>query len=140
MKLSIQIKATIGIALLVLLVLAVSGWFYLYTASKALDAEMGQRLIAIAKASAAQMKWEYLRLLQPGSETTRLYRDLQGELQSMLTATGARDIYIFDPDGKSLVDSRIDVPIGTRYRTLDADQVHVDQAWRGIAAASTAFH
>jgi signal transduction histidine kinase len=139
MKLSIQAKATIGITLLVLLLLAASGWFYLYTASKALDAEMGQRLIAIAKASAAQMKWEYLRLFKPGSEG-RLYRGIQQELQSMSAATGARSIYIFDLMGKSLVDSRSDVPIGTQYRTLDADRVHVDQAKMGTATVSTAFH
>ena len=139
MKLSIQAKATIGITLLVLLLLAASGWFYLYTASKALDAEMGQRLIAIATSSAAQMKWEYLRLFKPGSEG-RLYRGIQQELQSMSAATGARSIYIFDLMGKSLVDSRRDMPIGTQYRTLDADRVHVDQAKMGTATVSTAFH
>jgi len=62
MKLKIQTKATISIALLVLLMLTASGWFFFYTASKALDAEMGQRLIAIANASAAQINGEYLQL------------------------------------------------------------------------------
>lgn len=60
MRLHIQVKATISIALLVLLMLTASGWFLSYTARKALDGEMGQRLIAIAKASIAQMKWNYL--------------------------------------------------------------------------------
>jgi signal transduction histidine kinase len=140
MKLNIQVKATISIALLVLLMLTASGWFFSYTARKALDAEMGQRLIAIAKASAAQMKWRYLGVLQPGSESTRLYQDLQQELQSMRDATGVRAIYIFDLAGKSLVDSRGDVPIGTQYRSLAADRIHIEQAKRGDAAVSTAFH
>ncbi|MFQ6042101.1 MAG: ATP-binding protein [Candidatus Poribacteria bacterium] len=140
MKLHIQTKATISIALLVLLMLTVSGWFFFYTASKALDAEMGQRLIAIANASSAQIKGEYLRVLKPGSEDTRLYQNLRQKLQSMRNATQAREIYIFDFNGKSLVDSRGDVPIGMQYRALGADQVHIEQAKQGTAAVSTAFH
>jgi methyl-accepting chemotaxis protein len=58
----------------------------------------------------------------------------------MTAATGARSIYIFDLRGRSLVDSRSDVPVGTQYRTLDADRVHVDQARLGTATVSTAFH
>jgi len=138
MKLKIQTKATISIALLVLLMLVASGWFFFYIASKALDAEMGQRLTAIAKASSTQINGEYLRLLKPGSEN--LYRYTQKKLQSMRDATGARVIYIFDFDGKSLVDSRGDVPIGMQYRALGADQVHIEQAKEGTAAVSTAFH
>jgi len=140
MKLHIQAKATISIALLVLLMLTASGWFFSYTAHKALDAEMGQRLIAIAEVAATQIKGEYLRMLQPGSEDIRLYQGFQQELQSMRDATGAQEIYIFDLDGKSLVDSRGDVPIGTQYRALDADQIHIQQAKQGDAAVSTAFH
>lgn len=140
MRIRLQTKATLSIALLVLLMLTVSGWFFFYTASKALDAEMGQRLIAISKASSAEIKGDYLSVLQPGSENTRLYQNLQRKLQSMRDATEARQIYIFDLGGKSLVDAGDDVPIGTRYRTLDADQIHVEQARQGTAAASTAFH
>ncbi|MFC1717248.1 ATP-binding protein [Candidatus Poribacteria bacterium] len=140
MRLHIQVKATISIALLVLLMLTASGWFFSYTARKALDAEMGQRLIAIAAAAATQFKWEYLRVFQPGSESMRLYQGFQQELQSMRDATGAQRIYIFDLEGKSLVDSQGDVPIGVQYRSLDADQIHIDQAKRGNAAVSTAFH
>ena len=140
MKLHLQTKTTISIALLVLLMLTASSWFFFYTASKALDAEMGQRLIAIAKASSAQIKGEYLRVLKPGSENTRLYQNLQQKLQSMRNATEVREIYIFDFDGKSLVDSRKDVPIGIEYRALDADRMHIEQAKHVAAAVSTAFH
>ncbi|MBI1925500.1 HAMP domain-containing protein [Candidatus Poribacteria bacterium] len=140
MKLHIQTKATLSITLLVLLMLTASGCFFFYTASKALDAEMGQRLIAIAKASAVQIKGEYLRVLQPGSENTRLYQNMQQKLQSMRDAAEAQAIYVFDRDGKSLVDSRPDVPIGSHYRALDADQIHIEGAKQGIATVSTAFH
>jgi len=105
-----------------------------------MDAEMGQRLIAIAKAATVQMKWQYLGVLQPGDENTRLYQDLQKKLQSMRDATGSKRIYVFDLEGRSLVDSQDDVPIGTLYRFLDADQIHIEQAKRGNAAFSTSFH
>jgi len=140
MKFHIQFKATISIALLVLLALAVSDVFFSYTARRAIDAEMGQRLIAIAKVSALQMKWQYLSVLQPGSENTRLYQDLKQKLQSMRDVTGSRRIYVFDLEGKSLVDSQDNVFIGTPYRFLDADQIHIEQAKRSNAAVSTAFH
>ena len=138
MKLNIQIKATIIIALLVLLMLTASGWFFFYNARNALDAEMGQRLIAIAASAATQIK--YVSFLQPGSEDGRIYKDLLQKLQSTRDATGAQRIYIFDLEGKSLVDSQGDVPIGTQYRALNADQIHIDQAKQGDAAVSTAFH
>ncbi len=140
MRLHLQAKATLMIALLVVTVLTGSSYLFYFTARRALDAEMGERLVAIAKTSATQLNGEYLRVLQPGSENTRLYQSLQKKLQSMRDASEAREIYIFDLDGKSLVNPHDDVPIGSPYRALDADRMHIEQAKQGEATFSIAFH
>ncbi|MCH8290023.1 HAMP domain-containing histidine kinase [Candidatus Poribacteria bacterium] len=140
MKLHIQAKATLTIALLVVLVLTASSYFFYDAASRALDAEMGERLVAIAKTSAAQLNAQYVSALQPGSENTRIYPILQKKLQLMRDASEAQEIYVFDLSGRSLVDSREAVPIGSRYRSLDADRIHIEQVKQGKAAASVAFH
>jgi signal transduction histidine kinase len=140
MKLRLQTKTTLTIALFVVFVLTASSYFFYDAASRALDAEMGERLVAIAKTSAAQLNGDYLRVLQPGSENTHIYQILQKKLQSMRDASEAQEIYVFDLGGGSLVDSRKDTPIGSRYRWLDADRIHIEQARQGKAAASIAFH
>ena len=140
MKLHLQTKASLTIALLVVFVLTASSYFFYDTASRALDAEMGERLVAIAKTSAAQLNGGHLRALQPGSENLRLYGILQNKMQLMRDASEAREIYVFDLEGRSRVDSRHGVPIGSRYHALEADQIHIEQAKQGQAAASIAFH
>ena len=140
MKVRLQTKTTLTIALLVVLVLTASSYLFYDTAKRALDAEMGERLVAVAKTSAAQLNGSYLRALQPGSEGTRLYRTLQKKLQSMRDASEAQAMYVLDLKYKSLVDSRLDVPIGSQYHSLGEDRIHIDQAKQGIGAASVAFH
>ena len=143
MKIRLQTKTTFTIALLVVLVLTASSYLFYDTAKRALDAEMGERLVAVAKTSAAQLNGlngSYLRVLQPGDEDTRLYRTLQKKLQSMRDASEARAMYVLDLEYKSLVDSRLDVPIGSQYHSLGEDRIHIDQAKQGIGAASVAFH
>ena len=140
MKIRLQTKTTLIIALLVVLVLTASSYLFYDTAKRALDAEMGERLVAVAKTSAAQLNGSYFRALQPGDEGRNLYRRLQKQLQSMRGASEARAMYVFDLEYKSLVDSRLDVPIGSQYHSLGEDRIHIDQAKRGIGAASVAFH
>ena len=139
MKFRLQTKTTLTIALLVVLVLTASSYLFFDTAKRALDAEMAERLVAVAKTSAAQLNGSYLRALQPGGEDTRLYRTLQKKLQSMRDASEARAMYVLDLEYKSLVDSRLEVPIGSQYHSLGEDRIHIDQARRGIGAASVAF-
>ncbi len=140
MKVRLQTKTTLTLALLVVLVLTASSYLFYDTAKRALDAEMGERLVAVAKTSAAQLNGSYLRALQPGGEGTRLYRTLQKKLQSMRDASDAQAMYVLDLEYKSLVDSRLDVPIGSQYHSLGEDRIHLDQAKGGIGAASVAFH
>ena len=140
MKIRLQTRTTLTIALLVVLVLTASSLLFYDAAKRALDAEMGERLVAVARTSAAQLNGSYLLALQPGDEETRLYRALQKELQSMRDASEARAMYVLDLESRSLVDSRLDVPVGSQYHSLGVDRIHIDQAREGTGAASVAFH
>ena len=140
MKIRLQTRTTLTIALLMVLILTASSYLYYDAAKRALDAEMGERLVAVARTSAAQLNGTYLRALQPGDEDRRLYLTLQKKLQSMRDASEARAMYVLDLEYRSLVDSRPDVPVGSLYHSLGEDRVHIDQARRGTGAASVAFH
>lgn len=133
-RLPLQVKATLGIALLVAAALSVSGWLAYYTARRALRLEMEERITAVAEVAAAQFgrfDTESLAVLEPGAEDTRTHRGFRARIGDIRAATGARRVYIFTPDGKSLVDSLDDVPIGATYRFLSANRVHVDEALAG---------
>ena len=118
MKLRLQSKTTLAIALLVVAILTASSYLFYDTATRALDTEMGERLVAVAQTSAAQLNGSYLRALEPGSERTRLYQTLQKKLQSIRDAAEARAIYVLDFEYRSVVDSRPNVPIGSKYHSL----------------------
>ena len=139
MKLRLQSKTTLTIALLVVAILTASSYLFYDTATRALDTEMGERLVAVAQTSAALLNGSYLRALEPGSENTRLYQTLQKKLQSMRDAAEARAIYVLDFENRSLLDSRPNILIGSTYHSLGEDRVHIDQAKKGIGAASIAF-
>ncbi|MBT3267509.1 HAMP domain-containing histidine kinase [Candidatus Poribacteria bacterium] len=140
MRLPLQAKATLGIALLVAAALAVSSWLAYFTARGALHGEMEARITAVAQMAAAQFDADFLAVIEPGQEDTRLHRSYRAKLREIQAATDARRIYIFTPEGRSLADSQDDVPIGASYRFLSANRVHVDEALSGAPAASVAFH
>ena len=81
MNLRLQNKATLTIGLLVVIILTASSYFFYDAAKRALDAEMGERLVAIAKTAATQLNGQFLGALQPGSESRGLYQSRQKNLQ-----------------------------------------------------------
>ncbi len=90
-----------------------------YIAQQEAEDELGRRLIAIARTTGALLRAEDLGLLQPGDEKSRTYRRLQRMLSRIAARTGARRLYIFDRQRKSLCDTANAVAIGTRYYHLD---------------------
>jgi len=138
-KLPLQAKATLAIALPVATALAISSWLAYFAARRALHVEMEARITSIAEMAATQFDADYLTVIEPGGEQTRLYQSYRTQLRSIQAATDLRRIYVFAPDGSSLVDSQDDVPIGAPYRFLSGNQVHIDEALSGEPAASIAF-
>ncbi len=110
-----------------------------YLAKRDSEEELGRRLMGIAGASAATLRAEDLKLLQPGDETTRTYRRLRHTLLRIAERTGARRMYIFDRRLRSLCDTRRTVAIGARYYHLDAHLELVRRALDNHPGASLLY-
>jgi signal transduction histidine kinase len=52
---------------------------------------------------------------------------------------GARRIYVFDRQGRSLLDTEPGVPVGREYARLRIDRAEMDAVWRGRPALSPLF-
>ena len=93
-------------------------WVYYRTAA-AMEKEMGARLEAVAQAGALSALPQELAFLEPGDETSRTYRAVARRLSVLRRDTAVRRLYLFRPDGTSLVDTDKGVRIGTKYYQLE---------------------
>jgi signal transduction histidine kinase len=110
-----------------------------YLAARSLEDELSRRLTSVAAAAASAISDENVAFLQPGDESTRIYRAVRKRLDQLKAATGVDRIYVIDADGTSRCDTRPGVPIGERYYTLLADRAEVRAAFRGETASSLLF-
>jgi len=93
---------------------ALGGGLLLRSAGRALERELGERLTALAAVTAGGLDAQALAVLREGDEATPVHRYLKARLERIREATGARRLYVFTPDGESLVDTD-GLPIGTPY-------------------------
>ncbi len=136
---SIFAKVLVLYLLPTLLALGCFGLVAHYFARRALEAELGRRLMGVAQATATTVSPEDLALLQPGDELTRTYRNLKKHLEELKQSTGVARIYVLDAARTSLGDSKADVAIGDRYYHLDPSRLELERAFSGTAAASPLF-
>ena len=104
-------------------------------ARRALEDEVGSRLVAVAKVAAAALPAERVARLSPGDEESRTYGHLRARLDSVARATGTR-LVVLRPDGTALADSAGRVRIGERVPALERDRLEIAQAAAGRATAS----
>ena len=102
-------------------------------AARALEAELGRRLAALASVTAAQISEESLAILAEGDESSRTYRNLRRKLMEVREAAGLARIYLFASDGTSRVDSN-DLPIGSRDYSLQTSQAELRQVFLDSSA------
>ncbi len=120
--------------------IALSGLFYYETARRSLDAALGERLTAIAQATASRFNPLFLSTFEPGDENRRNYLSYRRSLLTIKEQTGLRRLYLFDPQGKCLIDTEEGIPIGTPYARLRFLQKgEFESALAGNAAASVLF-
>ena len=110
-----------------------------YIARRALEDELGRRLVAVASTAALAVRGERVDLLQPGDEASRTSRNVRRKLQELRDATGLARLYVVDAERTSRADTDDGVAIGTRYHTLDAAQAELRSALAGRGAASVLF-
>ena len=104
-------------------------------ARRALEDEVGSRLVAVAKVAAAALPAERVARLAPGDEESRTYGHLRARLDQVARATGTR-LVVLRPDGTALADSAGRVRIGARVLALERDRLEIAQAAAGRATAS----
>jgi len=107
-------------------------------ASRGLEDELGRRLSGVAASAALAIEDESLDLLQPGDEGTRTYRNLKRRLDELIVVSGVARIYVFDPEGRSIFDSK-DTPIGESLYALSRSESEIRAARAGTATASVLF-
>ncbi|MDW8281990.1 MAG: HAMP domain-containing sensor histidine kinase [Myxococcales bacterium] len=128
------------VAVLVPTVATFAGFGFLchMEAERALAAELGRRLGALAAAAAAQISEEGVALLGPGDESSRTYRNLRRRLLDLREATGVQRVYVFAADHTARVDTDGAV-IGERLYTLDSSRAELRLVFGGRTASSMLF-
>jgi signal transduction histidine kinase len=104
-------------------------------ARRALEEELGARLVAVAQAAAAGLPAERVDALRPGDEGTRTFAHLRARLESLARATGTR-LVVARPDRTALADSEGRHRVGDPLPDLERDRFELSRVAAGSAAAS----
>jgi signal transduction histidine kinase len=104
-------------------------------ARRALEEELGVRLVALARAAASSLPAERVARLAPGDEGTRTYGHLRARLDAFASATDTR-LFVIRPDRTVIADSAGLHPIGETPATLERDRLEIAEAARGRAVPS----
>lgn len=110
--------------------LAAYGLLAYRVAQQGLEDELGARLAAIGQTISADLSGgldaQQLERLDPSKERVR--KRLAARLERAREMTGARRIFLFDLQLKSLIDTDESVEFGQRLYALEVDRVEVDRA------------
>ncbi len=108
-----------------------------FAAARALETELGRRLAGIAAVTATEISDESVRLLAPGDESSRTYRNLRRRLLEARDAAGVARVYLFASDLKARVDTD-EVPIGTPYYALESSRAELRQVFPAASDGAAA--
>jgi signal transduction histidine kinase len=134
-------RLVISFVLLVTALVAGSSWLLHGLARRSLERQMSEHLVSVAQLVATVPDGEVLSRLQPGSEGFRLYRNLATRLRWVRELVGARRVYVFDREGRSLLDTEDGWPIGREYPHLKVrDRLELARVWQGAPVHSVLFH
>lgn len=122
-----------------LLGLGGSGWVLYWQALTSLEEQLANHLIAEAELVAASLGSGYVTHLRPGMDHMRLHNVLQARLRRTQVVLGARRIYVFDRNGRSLVDTEAGTRIGREVHLLRFHHRQAEAVWRGELAHTKRF-
>lgn len=136
---SIRTKLIFTFSALVVPLLALSGYFFHTTARDSLDRELGHRLMAVAQATATRFNPMILTSFRRGDRTGRTYASYRASILEIRDRTELERIFVFTPDGRSIMDTRDGVEFGSRYARLNFQHTEVSRCLEGQAASSVLF-
>jgi signal transduction histidine kinase len=120
-------------------ILAVSGFFYYESARRRLDAELGERLVAVAQATATRFNPMIVSSFERGDEQGRTYQSYRASLVQIRDRTNLKRLFVFDPQLRSLLDTQDGITIGTGYARLRFQEAEIKACLEGRPAASVLF-
>lgn len=126
-------KLVLSFVALAMLVVGGSGWFLYEHTLTTLEEQMSTHLVSEAQLLAASQSTDVLLQLRPGWENFDWYRRQQQRLRQVQKLMGARRIYIFNRDGRSLLDTQPRVPIGRDLHLDMRDRSELQEVWQGRA-------
>ena len=132
-------KLILSFVLLVMVVVGMSGWVLFELTRRSLEWQMRIHLVSVAKLVSTSLSGDVLRYLRPGREHSNLYRTLMGKLQRAEQGVGARHVFVFDRQHRSLLDTDGLMPIGREYPKLLFDRRELERVWSGHTAYSVLF-
>ena len=134
----IQHRLIFWFVLLVVAILVLSGWILHWMVRQSLEAELGRKLIAVAKAASVQFEPEELDYLVQGIGR-RIEQRFHERLDRLRAATNVKRIYLFNPAEESLLDTDPNIERSTVYFNLRFYRRELEQLKQGEASASILF-
>ncbi|MFH1143477.1 MAG: ATP-binding protein [Candidatus Eisenbacteria bacterium] len=122
--------------------LVAAGLLLEWQARRALEAELGRRVEALAVAVATSIPeetWRFAFSLGPGEEESRTARHLRGRLDAVRVASGAERLAVWDLQGRVVVDSETLLPIGSMAPRAHLLTAELDQVRAGLTASTPLF-
>ena len=133
-------RLVLSFVLLAMVVVGGSGWVLYERALDSLERQMGNHLVAEVELIASGINGETVMALRPGYEAHSFYRNYTNRLRRAREMVGARRIYVFDRQGRSLLDTEPGIAIGREYPRLKyRDRMEVERLWEGEAAHTLLF-
>jgi len=104
-------------------------------ARRALEEELGVRLVAVARAASSSLPADRVASLAPGDEGSRTLGHVRARLEALARATDTR-IFVIKPDRTALADSAGQHRIGESPPALERDRLEIAAAARGRSLPS----
>ena len=133
-------KLILSFVLLVMVVVGLSGWVLFELTDRSLERQMRDHLVSVATLVGTNLSGNVLTYLHEGREHTTLYRNLVLKLQRAEQGVGARHIFVFDREYRSLLDTDGLMPIGREYPKLLFHRRELERVWKGQTAHSVLFY
>jgi len=137
--LSIRTRLIFLFTLQIVIVFFAGGFYLDWRLQRTLEGELADKLQGLASATALQVDGELLLNLATGDEGSRTYHNLRSQLQSVMRQVGARRIFVFSQDRRSLVDTEPETPIGSEYVFLEVSRGEMQALFSGKSASSPLF-
>ena len=133
-------KLILSFVLLVMVVVGLSGWVLFELTDRSLERQMRDHLVSVATLVSMKLSGSVLPYLHEGREHSTLYRNLMLRLQRAEQGVGARHIFVFDREYRSLLDTDGLMPIGREYPKLLFHRRELERVWKGQTAHSMLFY